>query len=269
MLIDTHCHLTYPELAPQLPEVLERAAAAGVQRCITVATDLADVRAALQLAAVHPQIYITAGIHPHEAAKVSDADVAALADLHHGRWDLTPAQQRRIVAIGETGLDFHYDFAPPARQEEVFRAQLALAREVGKPVVIHARKSEARVLDVLADYPELRGRVVFHCFSGDPRLAERVFAAGFWLSFTGVVTFKNADALRDVVRAAPAERIMVETDAPFLTPEPHRKVRPNEPRFVRETAAQLATLRGVALAELAAQTTRNAVRFFQLPEDCS
>lgn len=264
MLIDTHCHLTYDELAGRLDAVLARAADAGVSRIITIATDLPDAADALEILRSHPQVCMAAGIHPHEAAKCSDADLAALERLHRGP---TPgATAGRLVAVGETGLDFHYDFAPPARQEEVFRRQLALACDVGRPVIIHARKSESRVCDILADYPPLRERVVFHCFSAEPDLARRVCDMGFYLSFTGVVTFANADKIQEAARAAPIDRIMVETDAPFLSPVPVRKIRPNEPAFVSHTARFLADLRGMPFDSFAERTTANAIRFFGLPE---
>jgi len=265
MLTDTHCHLTYPELAPQLDAVLERAAQAGVTRAITVATSPADARLAIPLLAAHPQVYLAAGVHPHEAGKVGPDELAALADLHRGRWADGP-QAARLVAVGETGLDFHYDFAPRERQEEVFRFQLRLACEVGRPVIIHAREAEERVCDILEEFAELASRVVFHCFSGGAELAQRVLDLGHWLSFTGVVTFQNADTIREAARMAPADRIMVETDAPYLSPLPLRKIRPCEPAFVAHTARRLAELRGCRFEAFASMTTANAERFFELQE---
>lgn len=267
MLVDTHCHLTYDELAGQLPAVLERAAANGVTRQITVATQPDDARAALAIAREHPRVFVAAGIHPHEAGKVGDAELSALSDLHRGRWETAAGMAGRLVAVGETGLDFHYDFAPPQRQEEIFRKQLALACEVGRPVIIHARKSEERVCEVLSEYPALRERVVFHCYSGGPELAARIVDMGVWLSFTGVVTFRKSVEIQAAARTAPADRIMIETDAPYLTPEPIRKIRPNEPAFVAHTARFLAELRGEAFEAFAQRTTANAVRFFDLREE--
>lgn len=264
MLIDTHCHLTYDELAPQIDDVLRRAAEAGVARCITIATSPADAQRALRLAEPRPQVFISAGIHPHEAAKIGSAELADLTALHRGE-GISAALAARVVAVGETGLDFHYDFAPPARQEEVFRYQLALACDVGRPVVIHARKAEERVCDILCEYPPLRDRVVFHCYSADEQIARRILDCGFWLSFTGVVTFKNSDAIRAAARVCPADRIMVETDSPFLSPEPMRKIRPCEPALVVHTARFLADLRQEPFERFAEQTTANAVRFFGLP----
>jgi TatD DNase family protein len=264
MLIDTHCHLTYDELLGQCPRVVRRAVEAGVGQMITIATTPVDARRAIPLLAEHAEVFLAAGIHPHEAARVSQDELAALRELHAGAGLGAPAG--RLLAVGEAGLDFHYDFAPPDRQEEVFRAQLQLACDVGRPVILHARKSEERVCEILADYPALRGKAVFHCFSGDAALLRRVLDGGWWVSFTGVVTFRNADALREAARAVPSDRFMVETDAPFLSPEPVRRARPCEPAFVAHTARFLAHLRSESFADLAARTTANARRFFALPE---
>ncbi len=263
MLIDTHCHLTSPELRSAVATVLARAAAAGVARVLTVATDPTDLAAALELAAAHPTVGVIAGIHPHEAGRCGAADLDALA----AALEADAAGARRIVAVGETGLDYHYDFAPRPRQEEVFRAQLRLASERGLPVVIHARESEDRVCEILAEYPQLAGRVVFHCFSADERVAARALALGCSFSFTGVVTFRKADTIRAAARSLPPERILLETDAPWLSPEPHRKVRPNEPALLVHTARSLAQVRGESFETLAATTTANARRFFGLAEE--
>lgn len=262
MLIDTHCHLTYDQLAPDIDALIARAAAAGVARMITVATSIPDARRAVELMRARPMIALAAGIHPHEAGKVAPEELAALRDLHSGRWP--DADSRRLVAVGETGLDFHYDFAPRDVQERVFRAQLALAQDIGRPVVIHARESERVVCDILDEHPGLRDRVVFHCYSADAALARRIFDSGWWVSFTGVVTFANAETIRAAARSAPADRFMVETDAPYLSPAPVRKIRPNEPAFVAHTARFLAELRGEPFEQLAARTTANAERFFGL-----
>jgi TatD DNase family protein len=263
MLIDTHCHLTYEQLAPQIEAVLDRAHQAGVTRAITVAETPNDARAALALMNGRPQLFLVAGIHPHKAAQTTADERSALADLHHGRWR-DDGSAERLVAVGETGLDFHYDFATPAQQEQLFRFQLDLACETNRPVVIHAREAEDRVGDILADYPVLAGRVVFHCFSGDAATAQHLLDMGFSLSFTGVVTFKNAGVIRDAARLVPPDRIMVETDAPFLSPEPIRQTHPCEPAFVVHTARRLAELRGESFETFAAATTANAERFFRL-----
>ncbi|MCG3126144.1 MAG: D-aminoacyl-tRNA deacylase [Phycisphaerae bacterium] len=263
MLIDTHCHLTYDELRPQIGAVLERAREAGVSRCITVATSPADARLAAGLLAEHAEMWLAAGIHPHEAGRRTYEDQQQLEAIHLS--DGLPEKVRgRLVAVGETGLDFHYDFAPRARQEEVFRHQIELARRCGRPIIIHARKSEEVVCDILAGYGDLAGRVVFHCFSGGAALARRILDLGFWLSFTGVATFRNADDVQESAQLVPADRIMLETDAPYLTPEPIRKRRPNEPAYVAHTARFIAELRGQSYEDFARQTTANAERFFGL-----
>lgn len=259
MLVDTHCHLTSPEIRPQLGALLQRAREARVRAFNTVATSPSDAQAALEILAQHADVFLTAGIHPHNAGTCTEDDFARMAELHRGA---AAPYAERIVAVGETGLDFHYDFAPPARQEEVFRRQLELAVEVGKPVVIHARKAEERVCDILGDYPQLAGRVVFHCFSGALAAARRILDLGFWLSFTGVVTFANGELVREAARITPIDRIMVETDAPYMSPEPVRKIRPCEPAFVAHTAGRIAAVRGLDPDEFARATTANAARFF-------
>lgn len=266
MLIDTHCHVTYPELSPQIDAVVERARAAGVTRMIQVATTPADARDAIELMKRHERIYLAAGVHPHEAAKVTDDQLADLAALHRGQWNLGPLASR-LVAVGETGLDFHYDFAPPAAQERVFRFQLQLAVEVGRPVIIHARKAEEQVCDILRDYPKLEGHVVFHCFSRGPDVAKRIFGMGLWVSFTGVVTYDKTGETQASAKMAPADRFMVETDSPFLSPVPVRKIRPCEPAFTAHTARYIAELRGETFETLAERTTRNAERFFGLSRE--
>ncbi|MGE3181390.1 MAG: TatD family hydrolase, partial [Phycisphaerae bacterium] len=202
MYIDTHCHLTSNDLLPHKEDVLQRAAEAGVGKFVTVATNSADAAIALREFADMPRVFLAAGIHPHEAGKVIERDFESLIALHKG--DVAAAWRHRVVAVGETGLDFHYDFSPREVQERVFRAQLELACDIERPVIIHAREAEDRTCDILLDYPDLRDRVVFHCFSKGPHIAERILEAGFWLSFTGVETFKNADEILDTSKLCPA-----------------------------------------------------------------
>lgn len=267
MLIDTHCHLSFPELASQTDAVITRAKLRGVDRLITVATTPADACSAAKILDSHANVFMAAGIHPHEAGKCTRDDLDALRRLHGGETNGAPRD--RLVAVGETGLDFHYDFAPRARQEEVFRYQIELALEIGRPLVIHARKAEEQVCDILRNYPTLAGRVVFHCFSANSTTAQRILDMGFWLSFTGVVTFANAREIREAAKLVPDDRFMLETDAPYMSPEPVRKTRPNEPAFVEHTARFLAELRGVTFEDIAAQTTQNAEEFFGLCKDKS
>lgn len=258
-LIDSHCHLTAKDLREQAEAVVERANACGVQTCITIAEDLADADRALTLAAAHPSIRVVAGIHPHRAAKVPDG------------WDeelLRLAQRKDVAAVGETGLDYHYQHADPQSQSRVFRRQLEIASEVDKPVVIHCREAHGDVLAVLADFPQLT-RVVFHCFTGSENEADDIIARGYWISLAGVVTFKKSEALRAVARKLPADRLMIETDAPYLSPEPVRARRPNEPAHLVHTAQCLAEQRGATLADFAAMTVANTQRFFSLPVEVS
>lgn len=265
-LIDTHCHLTTPDLRARLADVRQAAQAAGVARMILVATDVADAHEALKLLGDYPEFSLVLGVHPHSAGRCDKTDLAQLAALFKGE-GAARGLADRLVGVGETGLDFHYDFAPRPQQERVFYAHLELAQQLDRPIVIHARESEDRVCDILSDFPTLAGRVVFHCFSGDTDLARRVLDLGHYVSFTGVVTFRKSETIQATARYVPADRMMVETDAPYLSPEPVRKVRPCEPALVVHTARYLADLRRVPFATLAATTTANARRFFRLPEE--
>lgn len=257
MLIDSHCHLTAPPLRMNLEAVLSRAQAAGVSHAISIGTDAADVRAVLELAQSRPEVFAAAGVHPHEAGKMSPGWLDELEAL---------ARDPRVVAVGETGLDYHYDFADRRTQRTVFEAELGLAERLGKPVIIHCREAHADAVAALAGVPRLAG-VVFHCFTGTRREAAEILDRGWWLSLTGVVTFKNAGELREAARMVPDSRLMVETDAPYLSPEPVRSVRPNEPAFVAHTARRLAEARGVRYEQFVAQTRANTIRFFRLPLD--
>lgn len=266
MLIDTHCHLTSGGLVERAAEVVENAHQAGVHRLITVAVNPTDATTALDLLERFPNIYLVVGLHPHEANKATPEVYEQLRSLTQGD-EPASSLRNRIVAVGEIGLDFHYDFAPPERQEEVFDAQLALAGELGLPVVIHARRSEQRVCEILANHPNLIGRVVFHCYSGDKAQTRQVLDLGCYCSFTGVVTFKKSDDIRASAQMMPTDRIFVETDAPYLSPEPVRKIRPCEPALLVHTARFLAELRGDTFENFSQTTTANAVKFFSLPEE--
>jgi len=252
-LIDTHCHLTSDVLSRDLFGVCRRSRAAGVARMITVATDAADSRRAVAAADHYHGVSATVGIHPHEAAKVKAGDWQLLRELRHNP---------NVVAWGEIGLDYHYDFADRKTQQEVFSAQLADARHSGLPVIIHCREAVADVVAMLEDHGYRDHRVVFHCFSGTINEADEIIDRGWWLSFTGMVTFRNSKDLQDIARRYPLEQLMLETDAPFLSPEPHRKIKPNEPRLLVHTAAFLADLKGISPSEMAALTTANAELFF-------
>jgi TatD DNase family protein len=253
-LFDTHAHLHFPEFAGDLDAVLARARAAGVRRMVTIGTDVATSRAAAALAAREPDVWAAVGIHPHEAA---DADEAALTEIER------LASAPRVVAIGETGLDFFRDRSPREAQTRAFTAQVALARRLGKPVLVHCRDAHAETLALLAaDGPLERGGIM-HCFSGDVALARRCIELGLLVSLAGPVTYPKPGALPDVARAIPADRLVVETDCPFLPPQPYRGKR-NEPAYLAITAARVAELRGEPLADLAARMSENARVLFRL-----
>ncbi|OGL15932.1 MAG: hydrolase TatD [Candidatus Rokubacteria bacterium RIFCSPLOWO2_12_FULL_71_22] len=247
-LFDTHAHLHFPEYAADLPDVLARARAAGVRRMLTIGTGVETSRAAVALAGREPDVWAAVGIHPHDAASADDTALAELERL---------ASVARVVAIGETGLDFFRDLSPRAAQARAFRAQLALARRLGKPVVVHCRDAHAETLAILAEARVGDTGGIMHCFSGALDVARRCLDLGLLISLAGPVTYPKARALPDVARAVPADRLVIETDCPFLPPQPHRGKR-NEPAYLTITAARVAELRGEPLEDLAARTTANA-----------
>jgi len=256
-LIDTHCHLTFEPLAADVPGVIERSRAAGVTGWITVGTSLEDNGRAIELVARYENMYAAVGIHPHEA---KTGDAAALAELKR------LAQQDKVAAIGETGLDFHYNFSKQPDQVRVFVAHLDIARALSLPVIVHSRNAFDETVEILdRSGGGLKG-IVFHCFSGSADQAQQLLDRGYYLSFTGVVTFKNAQATRAAAQVVPLDRLMIETDAPYMSPEPVRKQKPNEPALMVHTARLLADLKGVSLENLAQTTTSNAVKFFGLIE---
>lgn len=254
--IDSHCHLTYGGLLDRIDEVLANAAKAGVSEMVTIAEHLDDARRCLELSDRYRNIHVAAGIHPHNAAKVAPGWDAEMLEI---------AKRDDVYAVGEMGLDYHYDFSDRDSQHRVFRRQMEIAIEAAKPVVIHCREAHQDTMRMLGEYPDLAG-VVFHCFSGTLAEAREILDAGYWPSFTGVVSFNRSDELRAVVRETPDGRLMLETDAPYLSPEPVRKVRPNEPALMVHTAACVARERNMEMGDLAALTARNTRRFFRLPE---
>jgi TatD DNase family protein len=254
-LVDTHAHLHFPELAADLDGVLERARDAGVIAMVTIGTDRETNPAAVALAESRAGVYATVGIHPHDAAAATEADFEAMERLAR--------DSARVVALGEMGLDFFRNLSPRDVQETVLRRQLGMARRLGKPVVIHCRDAHPEALAILAE--ERAGEVggVMHCFSADVEVARRCLDLGLAISLAGPVTYKNAKALPDVARFVPADRLVLETDCPFLPPHPHRGRR-NEPAWVAITAARVAELRGVTLESLGELTSENARRLFRL-----
>lgn len=255
-LIDSHAHLTYDELYSQIDDVLARCAAAGVDHVITVGTSPPDIDRALALAVRFTgRVSVAAAIHPHHAAEVSPADLDALAQTWH---------DPRVVALGEMGLDYHYDFADRGVQRDVFAVQLARARPLDKPLVLHSREALDDTIGLLLDHGFENRPAVFHCFTGTAEEAARIAAHGWRISFTGIVTFRKSQWLQEIARAYPADQLMVETDAPYLSPEPFRGQRPCEPAYVAHTARFLADLRGEAFEQFVVQTAHNTQSFFQL-----
>jgi len=254
-LFDTHAHLHFPDFAADLDAVLDRARAAGLAGLVTIGTDRETNAAAVALAERLPDVYATVGIHPHDAAEATDADFAEMERLARA--------SSKVVALGEMGLDFFRTLSPRDTQERVFRRQLALARAVGKPVVVHCREAHDDTVAILAEarVGEIGG--VMHCFSGDVGMAKRCLDLGLFISLAGPVTYKNARALPDVARFVPDDRLVVETDCPFLPPQPHRGQR-NEPAYVALTVARVAELRGAHPDALGEHLVLNAARLFNI-----
>jgi len=252
-LIDSHCHLDFPDFAGELDAVVERARGAGVERMVTIGTKLEKAARAAEIAERYDSVYFTVGTHPHEAAGEAAADFAAMRRF---------AAHPKCVGIGEAGLDYHYNYAPPDVAKRVFRGQIALARELGLPLVIHTRDAEDDTAAILKDeMGQGRFAALLHCFTSSRALAETALELGLMISFSGVVTFKKSEDLRDIARDVPLDRILVETDAPYLAPVPHRGKR-NEPAFVAATARAVAEAKGVAFEALADATCANTLRLF-------
>lgn len=252
MLFDSHCHLTDERFSGDLDDVVARAREAGVTRLVTVASDLEDAERACAVAARYDGVWATAGIHPHVAEQAGEDAFARLVDL---------AARPEVVALGETGLDYHYEHSPREAQRRSFRRHLELARDRGLPVVVHSRRADEDTIALLREAAgEVRG--VLHCFDGSPALLEAGLEAGWFISFSGLITFRNY-AGAELVRAVPADRLLVETDSPYLAPVPHRGKR-NEPAFVAVVAEAVARLRGEPPEAVAQATTRNACELYGL-----
>jgi TatD DNase family protein len=257
MLIDSHCHLHFTSFDVDRDQVLDRAKQAGITVIINPGINLEDSRAVIALAEKIPNLYAAIGFHPNDAENFGQA---ALAELR------TLAQHPKVVAIGEIGLDYYWDKAPRPTQRQVFEQQLLLATELNKPVIIHQREATADTMAVLRVWAaEAQPGLVLHSFSGDQAMADEAIALGFYLGITGPITFKNAQTLREVVAAVPLERLLVETDAPFLTPHPWRGQR-NEPAYVKLVAERIAELHRLPLAQVAPILTKNTLTLFRLPE---
>ena len=250
-MLDSHCHLTDPRLGSQLESVLSRARAAGVTRFITIGTTVADDEAAIALCRDRPDLRCAIGVHPNYTHEADLADLPRLRDLQ-----ANPS----VVALGEMGLDYFHHYAPRTKQLQFFEPQLQLASELNRPVVIHSRESTDDCLAEMTQFPAVRA--VFHCFTGSPAEARKILDAGYLLGFTGAITFKKNDALREAVFLTPPDRVLVETDAPYLTPEPHRAQKTNEPAMVVHVAATVARVKAMTVEEVDRVTTENAERLF-------
>lgn len=258
MLIDTHTHLDDARYNDDRDAIIARAREAGVERFITIGCDLATSESAVALAVQHDFVYASIGVHPHEVKHIQDNWYDEFRRL---------AKNKKVVAYGEIGLDYHYNHSSPKEQRERFREQIQLAHELRLPVIIHTREADADTVAILREEKASEIGGVFHCFSGNAALAKDALDLGFYLSFSGILTFQNATALREIAKTAPLDRVLIETDCPYLTPVPHRGKR-NEPAFVTHVAAQLATIRadvtGLDANTIALATTRNAKRLFKI-----
>jgi TatD DNase family protein len=253
MLIDSHCHLDFPDFTAELDAVVARARAAGIERMVTISTRVRRQPDLLAIADRYSDVYCSVGTHPHYAHEELDVTAADLA---------ARSRAPKVVALGEAGLDYHYDNSPREAQERGFRTHIAAARETGLPLVIHSREADDDMARILEEEMGKGGfTAVLHCFTGGRELAHRAVALGHFVSFTGILTFKNSDALRAIAAELPSDRILVETDAPYLAPGKFRGKR-NEPAYVIETARVLAETRGVSFEDIARQTTANFYRLF-------
>jgi TatD DNase family protein len=254
MLVDSHCHLDFPDYAGKVDDVVARARAAGVGVCVSIGTELKRFPGVRAVAEAHPDVWCSVGVHPHESEKELLDDAAAL---------IAEAAHPKVVGIGETGLDYYYEHSPRAPQQKNFRSHIAAARTTGLPVIVHTRDADDDTIDILQD-EMAKGAFtgLIHCFTGTQRLADASLELGLYISVSGIATFKNSGALRDVIKSVPLDRLLVETDAPFLAPVPHRG-KTNEPAFVVHTANMLAELKGVTPDELATATTDNFFRLFR------
>ena len=254
MLVDHHCHLDFPQLVADREGILARAKAAGVGVMVTISTRVRQLPTLLDICAAHDNIYCSVGTHPHNADEERGIPADEIVRL---------AQHPKVVAIGEAGLDYYYKKSSPEAQAEGFRQHIEAARRTGLPLEIHTRDADDDTLAILED-EHAKGAfpAILHCYTGGPKLAARAVELGLYVSFTGVVTFKKAEALRDIARAVPLDRLLVETDAPYLAPEPFRG-KTNEPSYVVHTAATLAEVKGVSREEMAAATTDNFFRLFR------
>jgi TatD DNase family protein len=249
MLVDSHCHIDFAE-PDDRPALVERAHAAGVTTMLTIGTKAEELPEVIEIASSYPDVWCTVGVHPHEAQATPDTIMDRLVEM---------VGHPKVVGIGETGLDYHYDHSPRDRQAQLFRAQCRLARAAGLPLIVHSRESDSDTAAILAEEGMSRG--IIHCFSSGRALSEPALKLGFHISISGIVTFKNADELREIVTEIPLDRLLIETDSPYLAPIPMRG-KTNEPAFLVHTAAKVAELKRISVEELGRVTTDNFFRLF-------
>ena len=254
-LIDTHAHLTFEELENRIDDVLARSVEAGVTRWITVGTDTEQNETVLSLVGRYDRMWAGLGYHPHCANDITDADIELLKKQ---------AQDAKVVAVGECGLDYHYMNSVAESQQRVFRQHLDIAAQLQKPVIIHTRDAFEDTINILDDYAGKLKNVVIHCYGGDIEQTQCVLDRGYHISFTGTVTFKRSQALREVAKMIPLDRLMIETDCPYISPHPVRNTRPNEPALLVHTAQCLADVHGTPLEEFAQKITQTSEQFFGL-----
>lgn len=253
LVVDSHCHLDYEGLTERLPEVLANAEAAGVGLMVSIGTRVRRFERLLRIAEENPNVFCTIGTHPHNAHEELDVTVADLVEI---------ARHPKVVGIGEAGLDYHYDLSPRAAQEQGFRTHIAAARESGLPLVIHAREADEDTASILEEEMKMGAfKPLLHCFTASMELARRGLAVGAYVSFSGILTYKSAENLREVAAEVPLDRLLVETDSPYLAPVPFRG-KSNEPAYVVKTLQQLASTKGVALEAMAKMTNDNFFRLF-------
>ena len=257
MLVDSHCHLSFPDFAEEMDAVMERARAAGVGSMLTICTQLSEFASLVELTGRYPNLHCSVGVHPHEASGARGLSAATLSEM---------ACESKVIGIGETGLDYYYEHSAYEDQRASFRTHIRAARETGLPLIVHSRSADDDTATILAEgmeegpFPGL-----IHCFTGGRELAERVLDLGLYISFSGIVTFKKAEELRAIAADIPTDRLLIETDCPYLAPVPHRGKR-NEPAFVADTAACVAALRATTVESLAEATTANFFRLFAKAE---
>jgi len=253
MFVDSHCHLNYPEFTNDLDGVIKRAAEVGITKMLTICTELSEAQAVLDIANSRDEIYCSVGVHPHEAKLAVEE-----GGLYEGLKQYT--QFKKVVGLGETGLDYYYEHSPKAAQQEAFEAHISVAKETGLPLIIHTRDAEE---DTIAMLRKEQGNItgVIHCFSGTQWLCDQALALGFYISISGIVTFKKAEEIRESVKTVPLDRLLLETDAPYLAPVPMRG-KGNEPSFMIHTAKAVAELKDISMDELAKVTTNNFAILF-------